>query len=83
MRSQMVLFKVKNLKNYHFDAIITLKLTTNDSFRGKQISNIRMFEAIILKQREYDQNNMFFDDFRTFSLFSIFIISGSECTCFS
>ena len=31
---------------------VSLKLTTNGSFRGKQISKISIFEAIILKQNE-------------------------------
>ena len=52
------LCKVHNLNNYTFYTItqvcacVSMKVTTSRSFRGKQISKIRIFEAIILKQNE-------------------------------
>ena len=72
---------------YFLDAYasVSLKLTTSGSIRGKQISKISTFEAIILKQNEgvRPQWFVFFDDFGTFSPVSNFMIFGSEWTCFT
>ena len=41
-------------------ARVSLNVTTNGSFKGKQISKISIFEAIILKQNEGVQSNLCF-----------------------
>ena len=57
-------------KTVHFLEVcarVSSKVTTNGSFRGKEISKVSIFEAIILKQNEGVQPKyfVFFDDFGT------------------
>ena len=66
-------------------ARVSAKVATNGSFRGKRTSKNRIFEAIIRKQKRRSTTKVIYAFlwFWNVQSFSNYIISGSECTCFS